>query len=85
MCDKLAATKTYAKKDYNPTLPLMHWQKYGNKVKGNPKSMQFIEQVFLDLINLGEKKVLCKKYMKKTYRDVCLNTTVSEDNPDKKG
>ena len=85
VCDKLAATKTYAKKDYNPTLPLMHWQKYGNKVKANPKSMQFIEQVFLDLINLGEKKVLCKKYMKKTYLDVCLNTTASEDNPDKKG
>ena len=72
VCDKLAATKTYAKKNYTPEMPLMHWQKYGNKVKANPKSMEFIERVFLDIMRLGEKSVMNKRYMKKTYKEICL-------------
>ena len=72
VCDKLAATKTYAKKNYTPEMPLMHWQKYGNKVKANPKSMEFIERVFLDIMRLGEKSVMNRRYMKKTYKEICL-------------
>ena len=44
-----------------------HWVRYGSKVNGNPRTMQFIEAVFNDLARLGEKKVLNKKYMKATY------------------
>ncbi len=74
VCDKLAATKTYAgKKKYHEGLALEHWQRYGCKAPGNPKSMEFIEKVFTDLRDLGEKNVFNKKYMKKTYNEICKN------------
>jgi len=71
VCDKLAATKTYAGKEYNTSMPMAHWQRYGNKVDGNPKTMAFIERVFTDLAEHGEKYVLNKKYMKKTFSEIC--------------
>jgi hypothetical protein len=49
ICDKLAATKTYAKKDYNESMPLLHWQRYGSRAQGNEKLKAFIERVFTDL------------------------------------
>ena len=70
ICDKLAATKTYKGKDYSPEKLIEHWEKYGNKVNGNPKTMAFIERVFHDISEHGEKFVLNKKYMKKTYNEV---------------
>lgn len=73
VCDKLAATKTYAGKNYNPDLPLLHWHKHGNKVDGNPKTMLFIEEVFVDVQKHGEKYVLNKKYMKKKFKEICEN------------
>ena len=73
VCDKIAATKTYMGKDYAPDKPILHWHKYGNKVNGNPKTMAFIEKVFTDLAHHGEKFVLNKKYMKKTYNEITYN------------
>lgn len=73
VCDKLAATKTYAKSSYTEDLPLRHWYKYGNKAKGNPRTMAFIEKVFIDIYTLGEKRVLNKAYMKKTYQEFCVS------------
>lgn len=70
ICDKLAATKTYKGKDYSPEKLIEHWEKYGSKVNGNPKTMAFIERVFHDISEHGEKFVLNKKYMKKTYNEV---------------
>lgn len=72
ICDKLSATKTYAKKTYTPDLPLEHWYKYGSKAPGNPLTMRFIEQVFLDISRLPEKQVLNKAYMKNTYKRICI-------------
>ena len=72
VCDKLAATRVYAGKGYSTDLPLLHWQKYGRWVNGNPKTMQFMEEVFTDVEKHGEKFVLSKKYMKEKYREVCL-------------
>ena len=72
VCDKLAATKIYAKKSYTQDMPLNHWYKYGNKVEGNPKTMKFIEQAFIDVAEHGESYVLKKKYMKEKYRQICL-------------
>ena len=71
VCDKLAATKTYNGKNYTPDKALEHWKRYGCKVNGNPKTMAFIERVFTDLDKYGEKHVLNKKYMKKTYDEIC--------------
>lgn len=70
VCDKIAATKTYAGKEYTDSKPMEHWQRYGNKVDGNPKTMEFIERVFEDLSLHGEKYVLNKKYMKKTFSEI---------------
>ena len=72
ICDKLAATKTYAKRDYNDSLPLLHWRRYGCKAQGNEKLKAFIEKAFTDIEANGEGYVLNKAYMKKTYNDICL-------------
>ena len=71
-CDKLAATKVYAKENYTSDMPLNHWYKYGNKVEGNPKTMKFIEEIFIDVSKHGEDFVLKKKYMKDKFRQICL-------------
>ena len=59
-------------------MPLRHWYRYGNRVDGNPRTMMFIEKVFLDVFEHGEKFVLNKKYMKRTFAEICL----SENMPD---
>lgn len=71
VCDKIAATKTYNGKNYTEEKPLEHWLRYGNKVNGNPRTMEFIETVFYDLRDLGERHVLNKKYMKSTFKRIC--------------
>lgn len=72
VCDKFAATRTYAGRDYDPSLPLAHWLRYGNKVEGNPYTMDFIETVFRDAEKRGERAVLNRRYMKETYDKICL-------------
>ena len=71
VCDKLAATRTYAGKGYNDSLPLEHWRKYGCRAEGNPRTLEFIEAVFLDVEAHGESYVLSKSYMKKKYSEIC--------------
>ena len=71
VCDKLAATRVYAGKDYSTDLPLLHWNRYGCRVKGNPLTLKFVEEVFIDVERLGEKSVLKKSYMEKKYREIC--------------
>ena len=73
VCDKLAATKTYRGKDYKPSDALAHWVRSGSKVAGNPRTMRFVETVFHDLSEHGEKYILNKKYMKETYKRVCID------------
>lgn len=73
VCDKLAATRVYAGKDYSSDLPLKHWLKYGNKVPANEKTLKFAEEIFIDVEKYGEKYVLNKKYMKEKYQKVCIN------------
>ena len=68
VCDKLAATRTYLGRDYTDDKPLWHWEKYGSKVDGNPKTMAFLTAVFEDVRDMGEAHVLSKKYMKEKYR-----------------
>ena len=76
VCDKLAATRTYAGKSYTPDMPLLHWEKYGNKVAGNPLTMRFIGEVFEDVKAHGERYVLNKKYMKRKYAEICENADI---------
>lgn len=78
VCDKLAATKTYRGKDYQPDMALAHFRRYGNKVHTNERTLAFIDKVFSDLCELGEKAILDKKYMKATYAAICLTTSDTE-------
>lgn len=78
VCDKLAATKTYRGKNYDPALALWHWDHYGNRVNANPRTLLFIEKALTDLRDHGEKYILNKKYMKKTYKEICLDP-IDED------
>ena len=76
ICDKLAATKTYAGGKYTPDMPLLHWNKYGSRASGNPRTIAFINRVFKDLSEKGDSFVLNKRYMKSVYKELCLTDDV---------
>ena len=71
ICDKIAAGKTYKKKDYNNSEPLNFYYKNLGKVPVHKKTGEFYEHVLTDLSIHGEKYILNKKYMKKTYTQIC--------------
>lgn len=73
ICDKLAATRVYAGKSYDSSLPLVHWEKYGSLAEGNPRTKKFIEAVFIDVRDHGESAVLSKKYMRAKFDKICLS------------
>jgi len=73
VCDKVAATKCYNGKNYMPEQVLKHWQEKGSHVQTNDNMRAFFTRVFTDLIAFGEKKVLNKKYLKKTYQEFVEN------------
>ena len=79
VCDKLAATRVYSGKNYDTSLPLMHWEKYGSRVEGNPKTLAFVEACFIDVRDHGESYVLSKKYMKKKFGEICLSQESCEN------
>ena len=64
--------KAYGK-NYTEDKAIEHWHRYGNKVPGNPKTMRFIETVFTDLSAHGEKYILNKRYMKSTFKRICID------------
>ncbi len=72
VCDKIAATKCYKGKDYTPEMVLNHWLKWGNLAQTNDRMKEFFTRVFTDLVDLGEKEILNKKYMKNTYNKIVL-------------
>ena len=69
VCDKIAATKVYAGKSYNETMPLAHWNRYGRLAPANPKTLAFFQKVFEELSEKGEKAILNKKYLKNAYNE----------------
>ena len=70
-CDKISASKCYNRKNFTSDMPLQHWQKNWDYYKSNEKVKEFLTKVFEDYKNLGEKAVINKKYMKKTYHEIC--------------
>lgn len=70
VCDKITATKCYNGKNYVPEMVLGHWLRVGSLTPMNDKMKEFFTTVFDDLIHLGEKQVLNKKYLKKTYAKI---------------
>lgn len=73
ICDKVVATKCYNGKDYKPQMVLDHWLNVGIKAQTNPNMQAFFTKVFSDLVELGEKHVLNKKYLKQTYAEIVEN------------
>lgn len=74
-CDKVAATKVYKGKDYTVEAPLLHWERYGNKARGNPRTMSFLDDAFRKLSELGEGRVMNKKFMRELYKKHCEDRT----------
>ena len=72
VCDKIAATKCYKGKDFKPEMVLKHWVEKGSKVPTGEKMKNFLTKVFNDYVQFGEKHILNKKYMKKTYNEIVL-------------
>lgn len=70
ICDKLAATKVYNGKNYNTSMPLAHFEKYGLCVPTNERNNRFIHEVFTDLKAHGEKYILNKRYLKEKYAEI---------------
>lgn len=76
VCDHIAASKCYNGKDYSPKLVLEYWQKTKNYVSTNNTMKTFFDKVFFDFAENGEKYILNKKYMKKTYNDIVTNSNI---------
>ena len=72
VCDKIAATKAYNKKNYKPEMVLDYFINVENNSYYNEEMQNFLITVLTDLKNYGERKVLNKKYMKKTYNSLVL-------------
>ena len=70
LCDKIAATKCYRKAEYKAQDVLDYWNKEKQRFHLNPKIEKFFDDVLLDLVNLGEKTVLNKKYLKAKYKEI---------------
>ncbi|MFQ6751957.1 MAG: DUF5662 family protein [Clostridia bacterium] len=70
VCDKISATKCYRGKDYKPEDVLDHWNRTGSRADMNDSMRKFFTKVFTDLVALGEKVVVNKKYLKQTYSEM---------------
>lgn len=77
-CDKVAATKVYKGKDYTDGAPLLHWEKYGNKARGNPRTMCFLDAAFRELAKCGERRVMNGKFLRGLYKEHCEDKKQNE-------
>lgn len=70
VCDRIAASKIYNKGKYNDGFPYEYFIKRKDSYMINPKMNKFLEIVFEELRDNGE-KILNKKHLKKIY-DKCI-------------
>lgn len=71
-CDKIAAAKSYKGKEYSSQEVLNHWTRCVPFIQTNDNMKAFFTKIFTDLVNLGEKQVINKRYMKKTYDEIVM-------------
>ncbi|HHW69325.1 MAG TPA: catalase [Tenericutes bacterium] len=69
ICDRIAASKIYNKNNYSSDLVLKYWLNQKDSFKIHKSIGLFYERVFTDLIKFGEKQVINKKYLVKTYNE----------------
>ena len=70
LCDRIAANKIYNKKNYTAQAVLDYWNKEKLLLHVNPKIEMWFDKVLLDLVNLGEKLVLNKTYLRDQYNKI---------------
>lgn len=75
ICDRVAASKTYNKKDYKNSDSLKYLLKTKNDMCMNKCLIDYLERVFTELSNKGE-SVLNKKYLKQLYDEYIKNDVV---------
>lgn len=67
VCDRIAASKIYQKKNYTNMSAYYYWNKHRDDEILNRKIQKFLTEVFEVLGAFGEKKVLKKKYLENIY------------------
>lgn len=72
VCDRIAATKCYHKKTYKSEMVLDYFNKHDGSTYVNERMSNFFKKVFTDLVDKGEKGVLNKRYLKKTYNEIVM-------------
>ena len=78
VCDKISATKCYQGKNFKPEMLLNHWLRWGIRVQTNDNMKAFFTKVFTDYMNLGERVILNKEYLRETYDDIVLKKIQQE-------
>lgn len=73
ICDRIAASKVYKRKNYTNSCPYDYWIKDKDRIPANEKMKSFTDRVLSDLKEHGEKFVLNKKYLKKIYDETVIN------------
>ena len=76
ICDALAASKCYNRKNYSNNLPLEYFYNHLNDCPINENMQNFYVKVFSDLAEKGEKYVLNRKYLKSQYAQIVLKKEV---------
>mgnify|MGYP004658787751 FL=1 len=74
ICDRVAASKTYNKKEYKDSDSLKYLLKTKDKMCMNKCLIDYLERVFTELSKKGE-VVLNKKYLKQLYDEYTKNDT----------
>ena len=75
ICDRVAASKTYNKKEYKDSDSLKYLLKTKDKMCMNKCLIDYLERVFTELSKKGE-VVLNKKYLKQLYGEYTKNDTI---------
>lgn len=75
ICDRVAASKTYNKKEYSDSDSLSYLLRTKDKMCMNKCLIDYLERVFTELSKKGE-VILNKKYLKKLYDEYTKNDTI---------
>ena len=67
VCDRISASKTYKKKDYTNSSPLEYLMYERDRMVLNDKLKDFLEEVFTELADKGE-KILNRKHLRELYQ-----------------
>ena len=75
ICDNIAASITYCKKDFNTTCPYNYFLQHKNYMEKNinKKCFKMYEKVVKDLSENELKNIINKKYLKEIYNKYVVN------------